>query len=182
MWRGGRTRVDLKGHTDWILAIKFAKYGNLVATASHDRTCRVWEATTGQLVRKVYCGSYVYALLWTGEKSFASGDGTGRIKQWSVDQEGDSLDLQGHSGPAFSLDFQQSSALLASGSRDSTVIVQKVDNSTSTPAPVHTLTGHKGKVYEVKFSPSDLHILATCDSGGEVTLWDVHHGNCRHIF
>ena len=98
-----------------------------------------------------------------------------------MDQDGDSLDLQAHSGLVNSLDFQPSSALLASGSLDKTVIVQKVNNSTSTQTPVHTLTGHKDVVVEVKFSPSDPHILATCDESGEVRLWDVHHGNCRHI-
>ena len=61
------------------------------------------------------------------------------------------------------------------------MIVQKVD-STSTQTPLHTLTGHKKTVYEVKFSPSDPHILATCDHRGEVRLWEVHHGNCLHIF
>ena len=139
MWDGGSTRVDLKGHTDFIVATKFAKDGNLVATCSRDFTCCVWEATTGRLVRKVDCGIYVWALVWTGERSFLGGDSNGRIQQWSVDQDGDSLDLQRHSGYVYSLDFQPSSALLASGSWDKTVIVQKVD-STSTQAPLHTLT------------------------------------------
>ena len=176
----GRTRIDLNGQTGNIVAIKFAKDGNLVATASWDSTCRVWEATTGQLVRKVNCGSDVFALVWTGEKSFVSGNMDGRIKLWSVDQDGDSLRLQGHSRTVYSLDYQPSSAVLASGSSDKTVIVQKVNNSTSTPAPLHTLTGHKDRVYEVKFSPSDPQILATYDRVGEVRLWDILNGN--HIF
>ena len=182
MWRGGSTRVDLKGHTRDIVAIKFAKDGNLVATCSWDNTRRVWEATTGRLVRKVNCGYWPYALVWTGERSLVSGCRNGRIQQWSVDQDGDSLDLTGHSGAVNSLDFQPSSALLASGSRDKAVIVQKVDSISNTPTPLRTLTGHKDEVYEVKFSPTDPHILATCDDGGEVRLWDILNGNCRHIF
>ena len=41
VWRGGNTGIDLKGHADHIWAIKFAKDGNLVATGSDDKTCRV---------------------------------------------------------------------------------------------------------------------------------------------
>ena len=61
------------------------------------------------------------------------------------------------------------------------MIVQKVD-STSTPAPQHTLTGHKDYVVEVRFSPSNTNILATYDKSGEVRLWGVHTGSCLHIF
>ena len=93
----GRTKIDLNGQTGNIVAIKFAKDGNLIATGSRDKTCRVREATTGHPVRKVKCGSSVFALVWTGEKSLVSGNMDGRIKLWSVDQDGDSLRLQGHS-------------------------------------------------------------------------------------
>ena len=182
VWRGGSTRVDLKGHNSDILAIKFAKDGSLVATGSWDSTCRVWEATTGQLVRKVNCGSPVSALVWTGERSFVRGCSNGGIQQQWVDLGEDSRDFQWHCGDVQSLDFQPSSSLLASGSSDKMVIVQKVDNFISTPALLHTLTGHKDRVVEVKFSPSDAHFLSTCDESGEVRLWDVLNGNCRHIF
>ena len=119
--------------------------------------------------------------MWTCERSFVNGCSNGRIQLWLVDQGEDSLDLQEHRGAVYDLDYQRSSALLASGSRDKTVIVQKVD-STSTLAPLHTFTGHKDQVVEVKFSPSDPHILATYDESGEVRPWDILNGNCNHIF
>ena len=80
-----------------------------------------------------------------------------------------------------SLDYQPESTLLASGSADKNVIVQKLD-SPSSPAPLHTLTGHKSYIREVKFSPSEAHILATCDWSREVRLWDALAGNCLHLF
>ena len=54
--------------------------------------------------------------------------------------------------------------------------------SPSSPAPLHTLTGHKSSFYEVKFSPSEAHILATWDKSGEMRLWDALAGNCLHLF
>ena len=131
-------------------------------------------------MRTVNSGSSVSALAWTGQTFFTGGQ-NGQIQQWGLDSDEATLDIQGHRVQVNSLDYEPSSALLASGSSDQTVIVQKV-NFTSTPAPLHTLTGHISDVYEVKFSPSDPHILATCDIGGEVRLWDAHSGNCIHIF
>ena len=105
----------------------------------------------------------------------------GRIQQWRVDQDETSLNLKGHSDEVGSLDFQPALALLASGSFDQNVIVQKLD-SPSSPAPLHTLTGHKADVFEVKFSPSEAHILATWDDNWEVRLWDAVAGNYLHLF
>ena len=61
------------------------------------------------------------------------------------------------------------------------MIVQKLDLPSSHTL-LHTLTGHKSSVKEVKFSPSEAHILATWDNSWEVRLWDALAGNCLHIF
>ena len=44
------------------------------------------------------------------------------------------------------------------------------------------LPPYMSSVYEVKFSPSEAHILATWDNSGEVRLWDALAGNCLHLF
>merc|ERR1719237_1460626 len=98
-----------------------------------------------------------------------------------VDQAEADLDLKGHSDLVRRIAFQPSTKLLSSGSDDKNVIVQKLDPPSS-PAPLHTLTGHKSNVLEVKFSPSEAHILATFDLSGEVRLWDALAGNCLHLF
>merc|ERR1719237_701285 len=180
VWRGGSKLVNLEGHTNDIYSIKFNGSGELICTGSHDKSIRVWEATTGRLVRQVDCRSTVYQTIWI-ETQIISGCWDGRIQQWSVDQAEADLNLKGHSDTVRSIAFQPSSKLLSSGSDDKNVIVQKLD-SPSSPAPLHTLTGHKSYVKEVKFSPSEAHILATWDGNGEVRLWDALAGNCLHLF
>ena len=38
----------LEGHTDWVKAVAFSQDGSLLASASDDRTVRLWNPSTGQ--------------------------------------------------------------------------------------------------------------------------------------
>ena len=68
MWRGGSKLVNLEGHTDSIDSMKFNGSGELICTGSLDKSIRVWEATTGRLVRLIHCGSYVMQTIWKDNK------------------------------------------------------------------------------------------------------------------
>jgi len=43
----------LEGHTSWVHAVAFSPDGSLLASASRDRTVRLWNAGTGQEVQKL---------------------------------------------------------------------------------------------------------------------------------
>ena len=76
--------------------------------------------------------------------------------------------------------FLLSSFLLASSS-NTNVAVWRLD-PLSNPNILNNLMGNKAIVEEVKFSPTQVHLLASVDMSKEVRLWDTLVGNSLHIF
>jgi WD40 repeat protein/serine/threonine protein kinase len=85
-----RKRADLP-HADWVWSATYSPDGKLCATASHDKTARLWKTATGDPVSKPLRHEHpVWAVafspdgkeLWTG-----SGDektGVGEVRRWQV--------------------------------------------------------------------------------------------------
>lgn len=41
----------LEGHSDWVLSVAFSADGKLIASGSHDKTIKVWDAASGEVKR-----------------------------------------------------------------------------------------------------------------------------------
>ena len=44
----GEQKQTLEGHSDWVRAVAFSPDGHLLASASDDRTVKLWNPTTGE--------------------------------------------------------------------------------------------------------------------------------------
>ena len=176
IWSSTRhLELTLTKHTRRINGIKFSPNSATILTGSEDKSCIVWDTTSGAVLHQTFSGSSaISAVDWRDDTSFSSGCVDGSVQYWRL-----SAPVQTYRGHTSSVTcVRWSGQYLASASLDNTVMIWRPDTNT----PVQTFSGHKDSVYDVKWSPATAHhnILASWDSSGEVRVWDVTTGDCLH--
>ena len=83
----------------------------------------------------------------------------------------------GHSGKVLTVDISTDSTMIASGGRDSTVVIW----DTKTHTVMERISFTKGKICSVRFSP-DSKILAIGCSNAKAYLYSIIDKKCIHVF
>jgi WD40 repeat protein len=157
----------LKGHSGPVWAVDFSANGQIIASASGDRTVRLWKPDGTLLnVLKGHSAAVQTVAIAPNSQIIASGSADRTVKLWKPD--GTLLTtLNGHNGSIRSVKFSPNGELLASASADKTIKLWKLDGSL-----LATLTGHSSTVWTVDFSPNGQKLA----SGGEdlkIIIWDL---------
>ncbi|TFI54976.1 serine/threonine protein kinase [Mastigocladus laminosus UU774] len=169
----------LKSHSDSVNSVAFSPDGKTLASGSWDKTVKIWNVGTGQVIRTLNGHSnFVYSVAFSPDgKTLASGSFDNTIKIWNVGTGQVIRTLNGHSDFVLSVAFGHSDFVLsvafspdgktlASGSRDKTVKIWNV----GTGQVIRTLNGHSDFVLSVAFSP-DGKTLASGSSDTTIKIW-----------
>jgi hypothetical protein len=162
--------LTLTGHTAAVYDVAFSPKGRWLASASYDGTVKVWDMTTGKLLRDLsdHTGA-VYGVAFSPDGTrIASAGQDQTVKIWDSTRDRKPLTLTGHAAAVYDVAFSPKGRWLASASYDGTVKVW--DMISGQEAGI--LKGHAAWVYSLAFSPDGTRI-ATASMDQTVKVWDT---------
>ncbi len=167
----------LTGHTGAIRAIAFSPLENLLASASDDRTIRLWDTTTGRVLYTfVGHDGEVTTLTFSKDGRYlisGSRDRTVRVWDGAASNPNAAIVLSGPQSVILSLAIGPEGRFLAAGSGDQSVHIWDLDYPRD--VGLSTLIGHTDRVRGIAYSP-DGKFLAAGDNTGATYLWSMASG------
>jgi WD40 repeat protein len=157
----------LKGHTKDVTQVAIAPDGQTIASASKDKTVKLW-STDGKLLRTLtgHTDEVASVAFSPDSQIIASASNDKTIKLWSANGQL-LLTLTGHTDRVKDIAFSPQGNLIASASWDKTVKLWQLDGTL-----VQTLTGHSDAVGKIAFNPQG-RLIASASLDRTVKLWKL---------
>ena len=162
--------TTLSGHTETIMSLAFSPDGKTLASASDDRTIKLWVVATGKNTATLGGHTdHVLSVAFSPDgKTLASGSQDETIKLWEIATGNNIATFKGHNRGVASVVFSPDGRTLVSGSWDKSIKLWDVTAGHQTAV----LDGH---TWAVRFSP-DGKSLASAGADKTIKLWDIASG------
>ncbi|RYP48229.1 hypothetical protein DL768_005836 [Monosporascus sp. mg162] len=171
-WGAHQQTIEVHSHS--VCAITFSPDGKTLASASYDRTIRLWDTATGAQQQTIegHSGPVCAIAFSPDGKTLASASGDKTIRLWDTATGAQQQTIETHSGSICAVAFSPDGKTLASGSYDRTIRLW----DTATGARQQTIEGHSGSVCAVAFSPDGKTLASGASYDENIRLWDTATG------
>ncbi|OWK39104.1 protein kinase domain-containing protein [Fimbriiglobus ruber] len=166
------TRVECIGHTDGILSAAFSPDGKRLASASEDRSCRLWDVATGKQTAPECLGhtSKLLSVAFRADSArvvTTSADGT--VRQWDAATGAVAEPpFDHHAGEVLTAAYSPDGKWVASGGADHTIRLWPATGRQQRAV----LHGHAGAVNELVFAPDGRTLASVSQDRGFLFLGD----------
>lgn len=112
--------VRMTGHQQPVNFIRYSPDGKYIASASFDKSVRLWHGQTGKFVAvfRAHCQS-VYQVAWSADsRMLCSSSKDSTIKLWEIKTKKMVADLPGHADEVYAVDWSPDGERIASGGKD----------------------------------------------------------------
>jgi WD40 repeat protein len=179
----GRELSTLTGHVRSVRHLVFSPDNKLLASGGQDTAVKIWSMATGKELKTLAAHSGgVTALAFSADgKRVVSGSQDKMILVWDIAERDSDAAYLGHKGWVNAVALSPDGRRLASGSEDGEVRIWEVVSRSAegepqvVKRPLHTLTGHTGRVNSLIFN-ADGKLVVSGSSDGSMKVWDVAAG------
>ncbi|MDP8957524.1 MAG: hypothetical protein M3N24_11345 [Actinomycetota bacterium] len=167
--RTGRVITNLVGHTARLWSLKWSSNSKLLLTSSEDNTARIWDGSSGRLLRVLEHDAIVRDATFSPDsKRVITGDLRGGAALWDTATGTKLFDLAGHAARINKVRFSPNGRLALTASFDGTAGLWDVTSGER----LALLTGTTQAIVTAEFT-DDAHVIT---AGDDARLWEVPQG------